>query len=288
MRELLRGENLTKIFTSGILIRNRKIAVDGVNISLFEGEALSIVGESGSGKTTLIKLLIKMIKPTYGKVYFMSEDLEGNIAFLSQHPEKAFDPRWKVYQSITEPLKVKGIRQKNKEELLQQILERANLNKDILERYPQEVSGGELQKIALLRAIISKPKLLACDEPTSMLDASSQASILNLLLDLKSKNRLTLIFVTHDLEIAKVISDRVAVMINGEIVEIGQEVLQNPLHPYTKLLSSQWIKIDKTSQNQQKGCKFSLACPERKSICLLIRPPYIQVNGRVVKCWLYI
>lgn len=285
MQEIVRGINVTKIFKKGILSINKRIAVERINISLFQGETLTILGESGSGKTTLVKLLLKIIKPTYGEVLFLDKGLIGNISLLSQHPEKAFDPRWEIQQSLLEPAKIKKI--KLKEELLFGLLEKVNLNIDLLKRYPHEVSGGELQRIALLRAVISNPRLLACDEPTSMLDPSTQALIINFLLNLKRERFLTLIFITHDIELAKVISERTAIMYYGEIVELGQNIFKEPLHPYTKLFLKGEIKHQENPSVYSTGCKFYQTCPLREKICLHKKPPLAVLTNREVKCWLY-
>lgn len=229
---MIRGVKLCKVFESGFISKRRIVAVDNVNIEISEGETLALVGESGSGKSTLGRLLLMLIKPTSGEVYFNGLNLtkmkdrelrkiRREIQLIPQHPEDALDPRWKIYDSMVEPLRIhKLVNEKSEEkEFVYKLLEMVGLQEEHLNRYPHELSGGELQRVVIARAISLNPKFIVCDEPTSMLDVSVQASIINLLLHLQKKLGLAYLFITHDMEIADVIADRIAVMHRGQIVE---------------------------------------------------------------------
>lgn len=231
---MIRGIRLCKIFESGFIKKRRITAVDNVDIEIHEGETLALVGESGSGKSTLGRLLLMLIRPTSGEVYFNGLNLtkikskelrrvRREMQLIPQHPEDALDPRWKIYDSIAEPLRIhKLVNDKSEEkEIVHKLLEMVGLQDEHLNRYPHELSGGELQRVIIARAISLNPKFIVCDEPTSMLDVSVQASIINLLTDLQRKLRLTYLFITHDLEVAKLVANRIAVMHRGRIIKIS-------------------------------------------------------------------
>lgn len=276
---------------------------------------MALVGESGSGKSTLGRLLLMLIKPTLGEVYFNGLNLtkmkskelrkiRQKMQLIPQHPEDALDPRWKIYDSIIEPLRIHNLVDKSEEkELIYELLEMVGLQEEHLTRYPHELSGGELQRVAIARAVSLNPKFIVCDEPTSMLDVSVQASIINLLLDLQNKLGLAYLFITHDLEIANAVADRIAVMYAGQIVEEGIGILEDPLHPYTKMLVKsldisdigdinfstigfEAKKLDGQIGLNQKGCKFYHLCSERADVCLK-QPETAKIDGRRVRCWLY-
>ncbi|WP_456328746.1 ABC transporter ATP-binding protein [Archaeoglobus sp.] len=299
---LVRGVGLHKVFESGFIAKRKIVAVDNVDIEIDKGETLVLVGESGSGKSTLGRLLLMLIKPTRREVYFNGLNLnkmEGKelrklrqkMQLIPQHPEDALDPRWRIYDSIIEPLKIHNRVNKSEEkEIVCKLIEMVGLQEEHLSRYPHELSGGELQRAVIARAIALNPKFIVCDEPTSMLDPSVQASIVNLLLNLQKKLGLTYLFITHDLELARVISGRTAVMYCGQTVEEGKGILEKPLHPYTKMLVNP-LDIDielkhDTQAGNQVGCKFYHLCPERSNECLK-RPEFVKSNGRTVRCWLY-
>ncbi|RLI74818.1 ABC transporter ATP-binding protein [Archaeoglobales archaeon] len=311
---MLEGINLYKVFESGFISKRRIVAVDGVNLKIDEGETLVLVGESGSGKSTLGRMLLLLIKPTIGEVHFNGLNLtrikakelrkiRQKMQLIPQHPEDALDPRWRIQDSIAEPLRIHNRMNKSEEkETIYKLVEMVGLQEEHLTRYPHELSGGELQRAVIARAITLNPKFIVCDEPTSMLDVSVQASIINLLLDLQNKLGLAYLFITHDLEVAKAIADRIAVMYCGQIVEEGIKIFEEPLHPYTKMLVKSLgingtfntgvefkVELKQDIQNisiNQKGCKFYHLCPERTDVCLK-QPETIKINGRKVKCWLY-
>jgi peptide/nickel transport system ATP-binding protein len=301
---MLRGVSLHKVFESGLISKRRIIAVDGVSIEVKERETLALVGESGSGKSTLGRLLLMLIKPTSGKVFFDNLNLtemktkefrkiRQKMQLIPQHPEDALDPRWKIYDSIAEPLRIHKLVGKNEEkEVIYGLVEMVGLQEEHLSRYPHELSGGELQRAVIARAIALNPKFIVCDEPTSMLDVSVQAAIINLLMELQHKLGLSYLFITHDLEVANAIANRMAVMYAGQIVEEGTKILDEPLHPYTRMLVESLnmnvgLKVEDTRQNaEQTGCKFYNFCSDRTNGCL--KPPeMVRVNGRKVKCHLY-
>lgn len=213
-------------------------------------------------------------------------DLRRKMQIIPQHPEDALDPRWKLYDSIAEPFRIHKIAGKDdEEETVHKLIELVGLDQELLRRYPHEVSGGELQRVVIARAIALNPKFIVCDEPTSMLDVSVQASVVNLLMDLQRKLSMSYLFITHDLELADIVADRIAVMYAGQIVEEGIGVLKDPLHPYTQTLLGITTPISREAITP-RGCKFYNLCPERSSKCLNA-PKTVEMSGRRVKCHLY-
>lgn len=279
---LLEGQNITKTFTmaSGRNERERDFnAVDGVNIDLKEGEVLAVVGESGSGKTTLGHILAGMLKPSEGKVYFNdfgSKDiysLEGkekktmrnDLQLLYQNPHSAVSHRLMVHDILEEPLKIQGIKDKDvRKGKIKEALKLAGLSPDsfFTHKYPHELSGGELQRVTIARALVLEPRVLIADEPSAALDASVQAKILKLLLHLQNEAGFSLFLITHDIALAAKTGDRLAVMFNGMVVEKGPapEIFNSPLHPYTKTLLELAPSLDYTKPGFKRN-KFQLKSP---------------------------
>jgi peptide/nickel transport system ATP-binding protein len=227
-------------------------AVDDISLELYAGETLGLVGESGCGKSTLSRTILQLIKPTGGRVIFNDVDLtrlspkvmrsyRRELQMIFQDPRACLNPMMKVGQSIAEPLLIHQLATpKEAEAQAKKLFERVGLTpaSDYYDRFPSDLSGGQLQRIAIARALITHPKLIICDEPVSMLDASIQAQVLDLMQDLKDEFNLTYLFITHDLWVARFFCDRIAVMNKGKIVEMGltEEIFLNPQHPYTQTL----------------------------------------------------
>jgi|TARA_B110000438_G_scaffold295208_1_gene337841 oligopeptide/dipeptide ABC transporter ATP-binding protein len=227
-------------------------AVDGVDLAINEGETLGLVGESGCGKSTLGKCIVKLNTPTEGKINFRGHDLSGlsnramkplrrDIQMIFQDPVESLNARHTIGQILEEPFIIHGLgNATERKRKVAELVERVGLQQDVIARYPFEFSGGQRQRIGIARAIALRPKFIVCDEPVSALDVSVQSQILNLLLDLQKDFGLTYLFIAHDLAVVKLISDRIAIMYLGKIVELGPaaEVFKNPLHAYTKALIS--------------------------------------------------
>lgn len=250
---ILEVRNLGKYYKLGFF-KNKKIrAVENINFTVNEGEILGIIGQSGSGKSTIAKLITRLIKNNSGEIFFYEKNifdlkekefrkLRKEIQLIFQQPQDALNPRATIYNSILEPVKIFKI-EKDKETLKKKIfelLEKLGLEKSILERYPHEISGGQAQRVFILRTLLLNPKLIIADEPTNMLDVSVQAKILRILKSLVEKDNMSMIFISHDLEIINFMCDRVIVLENGKIVESGmtEEVFKNPQNEYTKKLLS--------------------------------------------------
>ena len=227
-------------------------AVDGINLELYSREILGLVGESGCGKSTLSRTILQLIRPTDGKVEFLGKELTGlsrkqvrserrQMQMIFQDPHACLNPTMTVGQNISDPLIIHNLADAGtaKEQVLW-MLDKVGLNPSEMyyQRYPSDLSGGQQQRVAIARALITRPKLVICDEPVSMLDASVQSQVLDLMLELKEEFELTYLFITHDLWLARFLCDRIAVMNDGKIVELGatQEIFSNPQHPYTKTL----------------------------------------------------
>lgn len=247
---MLEMRNLTKVFSQGNILRKRQTIIHGVNLSIAKGETLGIVGQSGAGKSTLGKLAVRLLEPTDGQLLFERTDithaternlrrLRTKIQIVFQHPQSSLHPKKKMVDLIKEPLRLHALVENSREnEAVEEILLRVGLNADILDRYPTEVSGGEIQRIVIARVMVLQPRFMVLDEPTSMLDVSVQANILHLIMELRKKTNMSYMFISHDMRIIQKLCDRMAVMEQGRIIEQGpvSEVMASPHHPCTKRL----------------------------------------------------
>ncbi len=321
---ILHVDNLKMHFpiTRGIIIQ-RQVgsikAVDGVSFDLYRGETLGLVGESGCGKSTTGRAILQLYRPTDGKVVFEGQDLttmkgselrrmRRRMQMIFQDPYASLNPRMTVGSIIAEPLEVHNIggNRKERQERVQELLKIVGLNPYFINRYPHEFSGGQRQRIGVARALALNPAFIVCDEPISALDVSIQAQIINLLEDLQNDLGLTYLFIAHDLSVVRHISDRIAVMYLGKIVELADrdELYENPMHPYTQaLLSAVPIpdpQIEKKRQriilegdvpspaNPPKGCNFCTRCPRVMDICREKEPAFTDLgDGHYVACFLY-
>jgi oligopeptide/dipeptide ABC transporter ATP-binding protein len=299
---LIRVRDLKKYFYKEGFLSSDKIpirAVDGISLSIQKGETLGLVGESGCGKTTTGKSLLRLIEPSSGEIFFKGQDIlrldrEGmrklrpHMQFIFQDPYESLNPRMKVEEIVGEGLEVHRIaRGKEKLRRVSELLEKVGLHPQDAQRYPHEFSGGQRQRIGIARAISLNPELIVADEPVSALDVSIQAQILNLLMDLRDQLGLTYLFISHDLRIVKHISDRIAVMYMGKIIEMarGEDLFKHPLHPYTEVLLQAIPKLDLSQKREgavlkeerlllpsDRGCLFQPRCSHSKERCQIEEP----------------
>ncbi len=314
---LLAINNLKKYFpiTRGIFTRvvgNVK-AVDGISFTIAENEVLGLVGESGCGKSTAGKSILRLLEPTSGSISFQKRDIcclngtelkamRRNMQIIFQDPLSSLNPRMTVGSILEEPFTIHNIGTKeDRPARINKLLDRVGLAKNVINRYPHEFSGGQCQRIGIARALALNPKLIIADEPVSALDVSIQAQIINLMIELKNDLNLSYLFISHDLSVVNHISDRIAVMYLGKIVEIGpaNEVCTKPLHPYTKALLSvvptPTIKKDHSRiilqgdvpspSNPPSGCAFHTRCTIAKEKCKVEEPELVENSaGRCVRC----
>jgi oligopeptide/dipeptide ABC transporter ATP-binding protein len=325
---LIACENLTKRFpiTKGIIFQKevaRVHAVEDVTFSVQPGETVGLVGESGCGKSTTARLLTRLLRPTSGKVFFDGQDitnlktrdlqpLRREMQMIFQDPYASLNPRQSVGQIIGAPFRVHKTKGDTKKKV-QELMDRVGLNPEHYNRYPHEFSGGQRQRIGVARALALRPKLIVCDEPVSALDVSIQAQILNLLEDLQDEFKLTYVFISHDLGVVRHISDRIAVMYLGHIVEMASatELYEDPKHPYTAALLSAVPKGHADADLTQRitlegdvpspidppsGCPFHPRCPKARQVsgrsdqvpdnCRNDMPPLGEVQREhLAACW---
>lgn len=322
--EIVRVEHLKKYFPvekgflEKLLTRTRRFvkAVDNVSFSVLKGEVFTLAGESGCGKSTTGKLVVRLMPPTTGKIYFNQTDITNlkkehlriirrKLQIIFQDPYASLNPRMKIGESVGHPLEIHGIaKDPEKTERALEILDRVGLAppKQFINLYPHQLSGGQRQRVAMARSLILNPEFIVADEPVSMIDVSLRTTIIDLMLNLRKELELTYLFITHDLAIAKYISDRVAIMYLGRMVEIGskQQIFTNPIHPYTQaLLSAIPIPNPKRTRRTLElkgevssaidippGCRFNPRCPYATEKCKKNEPELIEITkGHFVACY---
>jgi len=313
-RALLAVKNLVKHYPvrSGFISRLRRHpklivhALDDVSLSIAENETLGVIGESGSGKTTLGLTVLRLVEPTSGRIVFNGLDITSlgysdlrairrQMQIVFQDPVSSLDPRKRVFDVVVEPLRAAGIKDRGVlVDSATEAIRAVGLSESQLRLLPYQFSGGQKQRISIARAIVAKPKFIVLDEPTSSLDASVQAQLLTLLQKLQREFGLSYMLITHNFSVAKYMSDRVAVMYLGKIVELGsaERVAGNPLHPYTQLLLSSVLEPGVSTRlpdvplqekpvsniNPPHGCRFSARCPFAKDVCVREEPELIEVE----------
>lgn len=290
-------------------------AVDSVDLTIYEGETIGVVGESGCGKSTLGRCILQLIRPTAGNVLYRGEDItklnkeqmrqmRRKMQLIFQDPYASLNPRMTVLELIMAPLEAFGIgTMEERVQRVKEIMELVGMPENMMNRYPHEFSGGQRQRIVIARALVLNPEFVVCDEPVSALDVSVRAQVLNLIQELKKKKHLTYMFISHDLSVVKYISDRIAVMYLGRIVEIAEknELYNNPQHPYTKALLSAIPIPDVDNKmkreiltgdvpsplNPPSGCYFHTRCKYATERCKTECPVLHDVgNGHMVACHL--
>jgi len=316
---LLYVDNVTKLFGYGLLGLRKFKALNSIKLTMpLTPEILVIVGETGSGKSTLLKLILRMLTPDSGTIYYKNRDIfklkskeikwyRKEVQAVFQDPYETFNPLRPLIEYLHDTAKyLLGINDRSEREtLIDETLSFVGLSLDkvIGKRY-NEFSGGELQRISIARALLSRPRLLLADEPISMLDASLRVDILNILKEIVDKMATSVIYVTHDILTAYYVGNEIAVIYRGDLVEHGptEKIYSEPLHPYTKVLLSSVLEPSLETRKKVtplkkstveikefllQGCKFATRCPYASKKCLEESPPPIEINGRTVRCWLY-
>jgi peptide/nickel transport system ATP-binding protein len=319
---LLEIRGLTKEFPVHSSVMRRVIghvrAVENVDLTVGAGETVGLVGESGSGKSTVARLVLRLIEPSSGSIRLdgtelttlHGEDLRAHrrgMQIVFQDPYSSLDPRATIGETVGEPLEVhEGLKGRERDHRVAELLRQVGLGPHLLRRYPHEFSGGQRQRIAVARALALRPRLLICDEPVSSLDVSTQSQVINLLIDLQRELGLAYLFIAHDLSVVRHISDRIAVMYLGQIMEVGEaeQVYTRPRHPYTEALLSAIPVPDPAEQrarhrivlqgdipsplNPPSGCRFRTRCPYAMDVCREVVPaPYVTSDGTSVACHLH-
>lgn len=290
-------------------------AVDGVSFSITRGETLGIVGESGCGKSTTARLVIRLLQETEGSIRFAGKELttlpsgelrtvRRDMQMIFQDPYASLHPRWTIERTLMEPMLVYGMGSRGEQrDRILELLNNVGLNPSYAKRYPHEFSGGQRQRIGIARALVLQPQLIIADEPVSALDISIQAQVINLLQDLQEQYKLTYMFISHDLSVVRHISDRVAVMYLGRIVELAEKekLFETPMHPYTQALMSAVPEVAGEKKERiilrgdvpspakpPAGCTFHTRCASCMDICKTEVPPLKEAaGGQLVACHLY-
>lgn len=308
---MLRVEKLSKTYKAGYFKKHSYKAIDEISFAISPGETLGVVGESGCGKSTLARVLLALNPPTSGRVFFKNCELtrlsdrelramRGKIQIIFQHPESALNPRKKIYDSLVEPMRIQKLQYNQVEErrIIDDLLEQVGLDEEHLTRYPHELSGGQIQRVVLARILSIMPEFIVADEPTSMLDVSVQAQVLRILKDIQQKHQITYLFISHDLALVEWMSDRIAIMHHGRIVEIGpaEDICSHPQHPYSAQLVKSFslfqekgrlnsIQDSSQIEDVQDSCHYAPYCSWVDSKCR--QKPELRRIAREhdVACW---
>jgi peptide/nickel transport system ATP-binding protein len=315
---LLELRQLNKVYGLGrasLLSQKRELhALRNISLSVAEGEVVGLVGESGSGKSTLGRIAAGLENPSSGQVFFDGEPVAGSTArngrrrllavqMIFQNAIASLNPRQRVRDILEEPIRVHGTSARDPRDVVDELIERVGINAALVDRYPHQMSGGQCQRVGIARALTVTPRLIVCDEPVSALDVSIQAQILNLFADLQEFSGYTYLFISHDLNVVEMLSDRVAIMYLGRIVEIGptKSIYSSPAHPYTQALLEAAPKVGRRREtvpvlggempspiSPPGGCSFHLRCPAAMSICKELEPPEANVGrSHWVACHLH-
>lgn len=321
--EVLRATDVRVFFTKKEILQKGTVvkAVDGVSISVKRGEILALVGESGSGKTTLGRVAIGLVRPTSGTVKLVDgaeqnvgtakgkawKEMRRKLQMIFQDPFSSIDPNMRVYDALRIPLGAQGIKGRDQVHAkIADVMKRVGLPEQIVNNYVFQLSGGQRQRVGIARVLLFDPLLVVADEPVSMLDASLKGDILHIIEKESKDNGVAFLFITHDMAVAKVVADRIAVMYLGEIDEIGpaEKVVSDPLHPYTKAMLEASPAIRTKAKDEVKrvhiigelpmstdhpsGCKFHPRCPYAMEVCKTQEPVLKEVKpDHLVACWLY-
>lgn len=304
-KSIISIRSVNKFFSSGSFFSSKEAskvtAIDNMSLDISKGEIMGLIGESGSGKTTLVRALLGLTRVNQGEIFVGGKDIancskaelkeiRSKIAVVFQDPASNLNPRLTVEKSLMRPLMINGVAKDEAERRIDDAFEKVKMDKHYLSSYSHQLSGGQQQRIAIARALILKPEIMILDEPTSALDISVQAQILNLLIDLQESLGLTYMIVTHDLNVIRYISDRVAVMYMGRLMEYGntEDVMMKPIHPYTKLLLDSVPAISPEEKNtkkesliseqrefekERKGCLLAGCCQNASDKCRVEVPP---------------
>lgn len=297
---MLEVKGLKKTYITGTFHKHKLNAIDNVSFCVEKGETLGIVGESGCGKSTLGRCILRLTEPTEGKIMFNGTDItaldknsmrniRSQMQMLFQDPDSSLNPKKTIGQSIAEPLQIIGIEKSGIKKQVHELMKHVGLIPEHMNRYPHQLSGGQNQRAVLARALALKPSLIVADEPTASLDVSVQAQILSLLKELKKEYDLTMIFISHDLGLMKHMSDRIAVMHTGKIIEIAkaEDIFTLPQHPFTSLLlhgSDEYVEQDPYNPGHT-GCHFYRNCPVCLDKCVYEMPSLGDIKiGHSVAC----